>query len=72
MTEKGSDELLAEIATSQEIRAGVDADQEALDEEEARVTSVEPEDDPGKQYPDPDETPDGEPEENDTNPPGGM
>lgn len=69
MTEKGSDELLAEIATTQEINAGVEDEQAELEVEEDAVLATTPEQDPAKQYPDPDEIPDGEPEEYDTNPP---
>jgi hypothetical protein len=72
MTEKGSDELLAEAGDTHEVMAPVVADGIALGEEERRVRVAEPDDDPGKQYPDPDEIPDGEPEEHDTNPTGGS
>ena len=67
MTEKGSDELLAELG-GDDLNFRVDADQEALDAEEDRVLAAEPEDDPGRTYSTPDETPDGEHEEYDTNP----
>jgi hypothetical protein len=69
MTEKGSDELLAELGDTHEVMAPVIADAIALGEEERRVVSAEPEDDPGTQYPDPDEVPDGEGEEYDPMPP---
>lgn len=72
MTEKGSDELLYEMATSQEVGAPAVDHAQALGEEDALVGMTTPEDDPGTQYPDPDEIPDGEPEEHDTNPEGGA
>ena len=69
MTEPGSDELLAQVGDPAQVYGLADAEQRALDAEEDRVLATEPEDDPGTQYPDPDETPDGDAEEYDPMPP---
>lgn len=71
MTEKGSDELLAEIANADTVNDGVDAEEYDLEEEEERLLATAPADDePGKGYPDPDQTPDeGTPPEFDPLPP---
>lgn len=58
MTEKGSDELLAELGDMHEVMAPVIADNIELAEEERRVVAVAPADDePGEDHPTPDETP---------------
>jgi hypothetical protein len=70
MTEKGSDELLAELGDMHKVMAPVITDSIELAEEEERVLASEPApDEPGTDYPVADEVPEGEPEEYDTNPP---
>lgn len=60
MAEKGSDQMFAELADTGSLDTAVKADDQARAEEEARV-SGEPlpvvDDEPGEQYPDPDEPP---------------
>jgi len=69
MTEKGSDELLAEAGAT-DIDAMVGAEEARGAQEEANLAATPPADDePGQQYPNPDETPDGEAEEYDPMPP---
>jgi hypothetical protein len=59
MNEKGSDERLYEIAAPHEVTAPVEHEQACLDAEEDRVASKDPaKREPGRQHPDPDETPD--------------
>lgn len=58
MTEKGSDELLAEIGSLARAALPVEADQAALDAEEERVQVVTPSRrEAGDDHPDPDEAP---------------
>lgn len=58
MTEKGSDQMLAELADLGSVDAGVRAEQERLAVEDRRcATAPAAENEPGAQYPDPDEAP---------------
>lgn len=69
-SEKGSDELLAEVGDPAVITEVLEADEHALADEEQRVAKTAPaQDEPGEGYPDPDETPDGDPPEYDPTPP---
>lgn len=56
MTEPGSDLRLAAIADPEQIEDLVRAEHERTHAEEARLTGAR-EEDPGRDYPDPDETP---------------
>lgn len=57
MSEKGSDEMLAELADFGSVDAGVRAELERVSAEEQRVAAVPVDDDPGRDHPDPDEGP---------------
>lgn len=69
MTEKGSDELLAEVADAPVDRAVAETEAQ-LDAEERRLRAISPaEHELSGAYPDPDETPSGDPPEYDPTPP---
>ena len=57
MTEKGSDELLAELGDPEQVMAQAEATEAALAAEEELVSSTAPLDDGDEDYPDPDEAP---------------
>jgi len=70
MSEKGSDELLLEIDPSYDPADAVLADFAFSEQEERRVASTPPaKREPGRQHPDPDETPPGDPPDYDPMPP---
>jgi hypothetical protein len=70
VSEKGSDELLREIAPDYDPADAVLADWAFSEQEERNVQATAPADDePGRDYPIADEEPEGEHEEFDTNPP---
>lgn len=71
MTEQGSDTLFKRIANWDEVMDGVHDEEARLLAEEIRVTAVTPSRrEPGIQYPQRDETPDGPPPEFDPLPAG--
>jgi hypothetical protein len=69
MTEPGSDERFAELADIGALGRGQRAQRWRSLLEEWRVRLMAPADDPGSDYPDPDQTPAGDPPEYDPTPP---